>query len=65
MRLLGFIFAPRIRDLGETKLYSPKRSRGEPAYDALKPLIGENKEPNEAIRGGSMPRADAVGIPAL
>ena len=39
MRLLGFIFAPRIRDLGETKLYIPKRGRSEPAYDALKPLI--------------------------
>jgi len=40
MRLLGFIFAPRIRDLGETKLYIPKRGRGEVTYDALKPLIG-------------------------
>lgn len=40
MRLLGFIFAPRIRDLGETKLYIPKQKRGAPAYDALKALIG-------------------------
>ena len=40
MRLLGFIFAPRIRDLGDTKLYIPKRARGESTYSALKPLIG-------------------------
>ena len=37
MHLLGFRFAPRIRDLGETKLYIPK---GDTTYDALKPLIG-------------------------
>jgi hypothetical protein len=37
MHLLGFRFAPRIRDLGDTKLYIPK---GEAAYDALKPMIG-------------------------
>lgn len=37
MHLLGFRFAPRIRDLGETKLYIPK---GKTAYDALKPMIG-------------------------
>jgi len=37
MRLLGFRFAPRIRDLGDTKLYIPK---GDDAYDALKPMIG-------------------------
>ena len=37
MHLLGFRFAPRIRDLGETKLYIPK---GEAAHDALKPMIG-------------------------
>lgn len=36
--LLGFRFAPpRIRDLGETKLYIPK---GGAAYQALMPLIG-------------------------
>ena len=34
---LGFRFAPRIRDLGDTKLYIPK---GEAAWDALKPMIG-------------------------
>ncbi|WP_026551268.1 Tn3 family transposase, partial [Arthrobacter sp. H20] len=37
MHLLGFRFAPRIRDLGETKLYIPKTDT---IYDALKPLIG-------------------------
>lgn len=34
MHLLGFRFAPRIRDLGETKLFVPK---GDASYDALKP----------------------------
>ena len=33
----GFRFAPRIRDLGDTKLYVPK---GPAEYDALKPMIG-------------------------
>jgi TnpA family transposase len=37
MQLLGFRFAPRIRDLGDTKLYIPK---GGAPYDALKPMIG-------------------------
>ena len=37
MHLLGFRFAPRLRDLGETRLYVPKQS---PAYTALKPMIG-------------------------
>jgi TnpA family transposase len=37
MHLLGFRFAPRIRDLGETRLYVPK---GQTVYDALKPMIG-------------------------
>ena len=37
MHLLGFRFAPRIRDLGDIKLYIPK---GETVYDALKPMIG-------------------------
>ncbi|MFN0901380.1 Tn3 family transposase, partial [Escherichia coli] len=35
--ILGYRFAPRIRDLGDTKLYIPK---GDAAYDALKPMIG-------------------------
>ena len=37
MHLLGFRFAPRIRDLGDTKLYIPK---GDAAYETLKPMIG-------------------------
>ncbi len=37
MHLLGFRFAPRIRDLGETKLYVPQ---GVQAYLTLRPLIG-------------------------
>jgi TnpA family transposase len=37
MHLLGFRFAPRIRDLGDTKLYIPKRND---SYEALKPMIG-------------------------
>ncbi|KJN53612.1 Tn3 family transposase [Enterobacter hormaechei] len=37
MHLLGFRFAPRIRDLGDTKLYIPK---GDATYDGLKPMIG-------------------------
>jgi TnpA family transposase len=36
MHLLGFRFAPRIRDLAETKLYIP---RGD--YPSLKPMIGD------------------------
>lgn len=37
MHLLGFRFAPRIRDLGKTKLYIPK---GDNAYDGLESMIG-------------------------
>jgi TnpA family transposase len=37
MHLLGFRFAPRIRDLADTKLYIPKKDA---RYDALKPMIG-------------------------
>jgi len=37
MHMLGFRFAPRIRDLGDTKLYTPKSDAG---FDALKPMIG-------------------------
>jgi TnpA family transposase len=37
MHLLGFRFATRLRDLGETKLYLPKRTE---RYTALKPMIG-------------------------
>ena len=35
--LLGYRFAPRIRDLSDTKLYIPKSGQ---AYEALKPMIG-------------------------
>jgi TnpA family transposase len=37
MHLLGFRFAPRIRDLSDTKLYIPKSNA---AYDGLKSMIG-------------------------
>ena len=37
MHLLGFRFAPRIRDLADTKLYIPKKDA---RYDARKPMIG-------------------------
>ena len=37
MHLLGFRFAPRIRDLADTKLYIPRKDA---RYDALKPMIG-------------------------
>jgi TnpA family transposase len=37
MLFVGFRFAPRIRDLGDTKLCIPK---GDAAYDGLKPMIG-------------------------
>jgi TnpA family transposase len=37
MHLLGFRFAPRLRDLGDTKLFF---ANGDIDYDALKPLIG-------------------------
>ncbi len=40
MHLLGFHFAPRIRDLGDTKLFIPK---GDTAYDALKPMISSDR----------------------
>ena len=37
MHLLGFKFAPRIRDLGETRVFIPK---GDNPYQTLKPIIG-------------------------
>ena len=36
MHLLGYRFAPRIRDLADTKLYTPTKT----GYEQLKPLIG-------------------------
>ena len=47
MHLLGFRFAPRIRDLGDTKLFVPK---GEAAYDALKPMVSADRLNVKAIR---------------
>ena len=40
MHLLGFRFAPRIRDLGDTKLFIPK---GDASYDALGPMISSDR----------------------
>jgi TnpA family transposase len=37
MHLLGFRFAPRIRDLADTKLFPPNNQA---TYDMLKPLLG-------------------------
>jgi TnpA family transposase len=47
MHLLGFRFAPRIRDLGETKLYIPK---GNAAHEALKPMVSNDRLNIKAIR---------------
>lgn len=40
MPFVGFRFAPRIRDLGETKLFIP---HGEATYDGLKPMISSER----------------------
>ena len=47
MHLLGFRFAPRIRDLGDTKLFIPK---SDAAYDALKPMISSDRLNIKQIR---------------
>ncbi len=47
MHLLGFRFALRIRDLGDTKLFIPK---GDAAYDALKPMISSDRLNIKQIR---------------
>ena len=47
MHLLGFRFAPRIRDLSDTKLFIIK---GNAAYDALKPMISSDRLNIKAIR---------------
>ncbi|WP_159210228.1 Tn3 family transposase, partial [Klebsiella pneumoniae] len=47
MHLLGFRFTPRIRDLGDTKLFIPK---GDAAYDALKPMISSDRLNIKQIR---------------
>jgi TnpA family transposase len=47
MHLLGFRFAPRIHDLGDTRLFIPK---GEATYDALKPMISGERLHVKQIR---------------
>ncbi|KPX74916.1 Tn3 family transposase, partial [Pseudomonas syringae group genomosp. 3] len=47
MHLLGFRFAPRIRDLGDTKLFVPQ---GNIDYDAIKSMISKEKLDIKAIR---------------
>jgi TnpA family transposase len=47
MHLLGFRFAPRIRDLGDTKLFIQK---GDIVYDALKPMMSSDRLNIKAIR---------------
>lgn len=47
MHLLGFRFAPRIRDLADTKLFIPK---GDSGYEALKPMISAERLNLGAIR---------------
>lgn len=47
MHFLGFRFAPRIRDLGDTKLFIPK---GDTAYGALKPMISGDRLNIKQIR---------------
>jgi len=47
MHLLGFRFAPRIRDLGDTKVFIQK---GEATYDALGPMISGERLNVKQIR---------------
>ena len=47
LHLLGFRFAPRIRDLGDTKLFIPK---GDTAYDSLKSMNSSDRLNIKAIR---------------
>ena len=47
MHFLGFRFAPRIRDLGDTKLFIPK---GDTVYDGLKPMISNERLNIKQIR---------------
>lgn len=47
MHLLGFRFAPRIRDLGETKLFIPKSDK---SYEAIKSMISGERLNIKAIR---------------
>ena len=47
MHLLGYRFAPRIRDLGDTKLFIPK---GNASYDALKSMISSDRLKIKQVR---------------
>ena len=47
MPFVGFRFAPRIRDLGETKLFIP---HGDVIYDGLKPMISGERLKIKQIR---------------
>ena len=47
MHLLGFRFAPRIRDLGETKLFVPP---GDTDYEGLKPMLSSERLKIKLIR---------------
>ena len=47
MHLLGFRFAPLIRDPGETKLFVPK---GDIGYGALRPMVSSDKLNVKVIR---------------
>jgi hypothetical protein len=47
MPFVGFRFAPRIRDLGETKLFVP---HGHAVYDGLKPMISTERLKIKQIR---------------
>ena len=47
MPFVGFRFAPRIRDLGETKLFIP---HGDAIYDGLKPMISSERLKIKQIR---------------
>ncbi|MBU6140404.1 MAG: Tn3 family transposase [Proteobacteria bacterium] len=46
MHLLDFRFAPRIRDLGDTKLFIPK---SDSSYDSLKSMISSDRLNTKAI----------------
>jgi TnpA family transposase len=50
MHLLGFRFAPRIRDLADTKLFVPKAAANGATYDTLKPMISVDRLNVKAIR---------------
>jgi TnpA family transposase len=47
MPFVGFRFAPRIRDLGETKLFVPP---GDAVYDGLKPMLSSERLKIKQIR---------------